>query len=314
MAKEYQYQQTMTDNPNTDNPNEDDIPGIDDEPRWDEIMQHSPSKSEVSAFLAARRRRDMANELFAAGLDTLHESVQQSMDGLVEIVTTLLNDRASKLYEYEMNLKNDYVSNEKTRANMQTKLEESARAAQGMFANLLMRVAKPGDAGGSITDSLSLPSAIRNPESCNDNNYDGNAGGDVEPDWDTIMMHEPARSEVPTFLDARGRRDAACSRFETAIEEFQTTASDYAQELTQAVADVYNSRTTRLDEYEQILKHNYVANDEMRTKMQSEIEESATAAHNMFEELMMRVMQPQQQQRSWVTGSLTQAVTLGASP
>lgn len=127
----------MTDNPTTDNPNEDNLPGIDDEPRWDEIMQHSPSKSEVSAFLSARRRGDMANERFAAGLDTLHESVQQSMDGLVEIVSTLLNDRASKLYEYEMNLKNDYVSNEKTRANMQTKLEESARAAQGMFANLL---------------------------------------------------------------------------------------------------------------------------------------------------------------------------------
>ena len=309
----------MTDNPTNDNPNEDDIPGIDDEPRWDEIMQHSPSKSQVSAFLAARRRRDMANERFAAGLDTLHESVQQSMDGLVEIVSTLLNDRASKLYEYEMNLKNDYVSNEKTRANMQTKLEESARAAQGMFANLLMRVAKPGDAGGSSsTGSLSLPSAVGNLEhSCNDNNdnnYDRNEAGDLEPDWDAIMMHEPARSEVPNFLDARGRRDAACSRFETAIEEFQTAASDYAQELTQAVADVYNSRTTRLDEYEQILKHNYVANDEMRTKMQSEIEESATAAHNMFEELMMRVMQPQQQQRSWVTGSLTQAVTLGASP
>jgi hypothetical protein len=241
------------------------------------------------------------------------------MDGLVEIVNTLLNDRATKLYEYEVNLKNDYVHNEKTRANMQAKLEESARAAQGMFANLLMRVAKPGDTmGGGM---VSMSGTVRNSEnSCNDvngmnmNNYDTNIdGGDEEPDWNAIMMHEPARSEVPTFLDARSRREAACSRFESAIEEFQTSVGDYAQELTQAVADVYNSRTTRLDEYEQILKHDYVANDEMRTKMRSEIEESATAAHDMFEELMKRVMQPQLQ-RSLATGSFTQAVTLGGSP
>lgn len=309
----------MTDNPTADIHNDDDHPPVDDEPNWEEIVQHDPSRSEVSAFLSARRRRDEANERFATGLDILHDSVQQSMDGLVEIVNTLLNDRATKLYEYEVNLKNDYVHNEKTRANMQAKLEESARAAQGMFANLLMRVAKPGDTmGGGM---VSMSGTVRNSEnSCNDvngmnmNNYDTNIdGGDEEPDWNAIMMHEPARSEVPTFLDARSRREAACSRFESAIEEFQTSVGDYAQEVTQAVADVYNSRTTRLDEYEQILKHDYVANDEMRTKMRSEIEESATAAHDMFEELMKRVMQPQLQ-RSLATGSFTQAVTLGGSP
>ncbi|KAL7438216.1 hypothetical protein ACHAXH_004486 [Discostella pseudostelligera] len=300
----------MTDNSTADNHNDDDHHPVDDEPNWEEIMQHDPSRSEVSAFLSARRRRDEANERFATGLDILHDSVQQSMDGLVEIVNTLLNDRATKLYEYEVKLKNDYVHNEKTRANMQAKLEESARAAQGLFANLLMRVAKPGD---------TMSGAIRNSEnSCNNvngmNNYDTSIeGGDVEPDWNAIMMHEPARSEVPTFLDARNRREAACSRFESAIEGFQASVADYAQELTQAMADVYNSRTTRLDEYEQILKHDYIANDEMRTKMRSEIEESATAANDMFEELMKRVMQPQLQ-RSLATGSFTQAVTLGGSP
>ncbi len=307
----------MTENHTADNQNEEDLP-VDDEPCWDEIMQRDSSRSEVSAFLAARRRRDEANEGFAAGIDILHDSVQGSMDGLVDIVNTLFNDSATKLYGYEMNLRNDYVNNEKTRSDMQAKLEESARAAQGMFASLLMRVAKPGETGGRCMDSLE-PGTFRNSEnSCSDvndddNNNDKNEGGDEEPDWNTIMMHEPARSEVPTFLDARSRREAACSRFETAIEEFQTATAAYAQELTQAVADVYNSRTTRLDEYEQILKHDYVANDEMRTKMQLEIEESATAARNMFEELMKRVMQPQQQQ-SVVTGCLTQAVTLGESP
>lgn len=301
----------MTDNPTANNDRDNDLP-VDDEPCWDEIMQHDPSRTEVSAFLAARRRRDEANERFAAGLDILHDSVQQSMDGLIEIVNTLLNDREAKLYEYEMDLKNDYVYNEKTRASMQAKLEESARVAQGLFANLLMRVAKPEDAGGMSTVSTEPGSFRQSEDSCNDvnANYDGNEGGDEEPDWNVIMMHEPARSEVPSFLNARDRREAACSRFGTAIEEFQAAAADYAQELTQAVADVYNSRTTRLDEYEQILKRDYVANDEMRTKMQSEIEESATAAHSMFEELMKRVMQPQSQR----SGSFTQAVALGGSP
>lgn len=295
--------------------NEEEQP-VDDEPNWDEIMQHDPARTEVPIFLAARSRGGEANQTLAAGLDLLHDSVTQSTEGLLEVVTALLNSRAEKLYEYELNLKNDYVYNEKTRASMNAKLEESARVAQGLFANLLMRVAQPGEeAGGNAASALGAAGTAGGSGNGPNANSDDGGGGEEEPDWDAIMLHEPARSEVPTFLAARGRREAACARFEAAIEEFQTSVDGYSQELTQAVADVYNARTVRLDEYEQILKHDYVSNDKMRSKMQSNLEDSATAAHNMFEELMRRVMQPRsQQQLSAAPGLLTQASTMGDSP
>ena len=91
-------------------------PAVDDEPNWTEIMLHDPARSEAPIFLAGRSRRDDANERFASGLDVLHDSVTQSMEGLVEVVNTLLEARAQKLYEFEMNLKNDYVYNDKARA------------------------------------------------------------------------------------------------------------------------------------------------------------------------------------------------------
>jgi len=286
-------------------------PPVDDEPNWEEIMQHDPARTEVPIFLAARGRRVDANDRFATGLDMLHDSVSQSMEGLIEVVTTLLDARAEKLYEYEVNLKNDYEYNEKNRASMNAKLEESAKIAQGLFANLLMRVAQPEEAGGNAASALGAVGGNSGNDT-NANNDGGNEGGEEEPDWDAIMKHEPARTEVPIFLAARGRREAACSRFASAIEEFQAAIDGYSQELTQTVADLYNSRTMKLDEYEQILKYDYATNDKMRAKMQSNLEASASAAHNMFEELMTRVMQPGSQPSA--TGILTQATTLGENP
>lgn len=281
----------------------------DDEPNWERILQHDPARTEVPIFLAGRSRRDETNDRLGAGLDLLHNSVAANMKGLGEVVKTLLNDRAEKLYEYEVILKNDYVYNEKSRASMHAKLEESAKMAQGLFANLLMRVAQPGDEAGAAS-AIGAAGVASNPGiGANSRNE---SGGGEEPDWDAIMMHEPARTEVPSFLAAQSRGEAACTCFAAAIEEFQTSIDGYAEDLTQTVADIYNNRTTKLDEYDQILKHDYVANDEMRAKMQSNLEDSATAAHNMFNELMNRVMQPQPLQQSATIGILTQATTLGS--
>ncbi|KAL7550475.1 hypothetical protein ACHAWF_013697 [Thalassiosira exigua] len=289
-------------------------------------MRHEPARDEVPIFLAARGRRDGANDRLALGLDALHDSVTQSMDGLVEVVTTLLDARAQKLYDYEVNLKNDYVYNEKSRASMQAKLQESAKAAHGMFASLLMRVAQPDEAGSSSASALGADG--KGGEAGDPNgatkadDAGGDGGGDEEPDWDAIMKHEPAKSEVPAFLAARGRREAACARFGAAIDEYQAAVEGYAQELTQTVADLYNARTVKLDEYDRILQHDYVANDKVRAKLKDDLEESAAAAHSMFGELLKRVTQPQyqpqqdqpKQKEPSATGIFTQVTTLGDSP
>lgn len=46
-----------------------------------------------------------------------------------------------------------------------------------------------------------------------------------EPDWSTIQINEPARTEVPIFLAARGQRDAANDRFATGIDVLHESVS-----------------------------------------------------------------------------------------
>lgn len=46
------------------------------------------------------------------------------MENLLDVVSGVLNDRAEKLYEYEVALKNDYGMNDKTRASMNDKVRE----------------------------------------------------------------------------------------------------------------------------------------------------------------------------------------------
>lgn len=265
---------------------------MEEEPDWDNITQHDPARSEVPVFLAMRERREEANNRFAMALDELHESVSHSMEELLQTVSTLLQTRSEKLFDYEQNLKQDYVYNEKMRASMQLKLEESARAAQGYFANLLLRIAQPDDAGtGSAANSNGGGTG-------GNQNVEGKSISrddpcEEEPDWDAIMKHEPAQTEVPKFLEARSRREAAESRFATAIEDYSSLIDSYFQELTQTVADMYNSRSMKLNDYEQTLKQDYVSNNEMRANMQTKLEESATLANNLFQNLMMRVANPQ---------------------
>ena len=213
----------------------------DEDPCWEDLMRHEPAKSEVPRFLAARGRRGDANDRFATGLDVLHESVTGDMEGLVGTVTALLNARASRLYELEEGLKHDYDRNERQRASMNKKLEESARIAQGLFANLLMRVARPEDAGtAAAATALGAAGGGGGAEGGGDLGADNDGrdegGGEGDPDWDAIMKHEPAKTEVPVFLAARGRREASCARFAAAIEEFKADVDGYAQELTQTVA------------------------------------------------------------------------------
>ena len=93
---------------------------------------------------------------------------------------------------------------------------------------------------------------------------------------------------------------AAYNWFEAAGREFHASVNRSELELTLAVFDIHNSRTKKLEEYKQIPKHGYVSIDKMHAKMQSQLEASAAAAHNMFDEIMMRVMQPRlhQQERA----------------
>jgi hypothetical protein len=69
----------------------------------------------------------------------------------------------------------------------------------------------------------------------------------------------------------------------------------------------------KLNEHEQILKHEYAFNDESRGKMLHKLQESSATIQKMYEEMIMRVMLPdvpQEQQQPSEQGILTQATSL----
>ena len=289
-----------------------------EEPNWEAIMQHEPARTEVPIFLSGRGRKEAASDSYSTALDALHDSVNKSAEALVEIVVTLLHDRAQKLVDFEADLTQSYVQNDRRRESMEKKLEETRRAAQGMFANLLKRVSAANQPNDSAQKKMRLEEDeddAMNNEVTNVGNEggddDGN-GGDQEPDWGKIMQNEPARAEVPVFLAGRERREAACNRFQSSIENYHAVMEGYAQELTQTVADLYNNRMLKLYEHEQVLKQEYAFNDESRGKMLHKLQESSAAIQKMFQEMIVRVMLPTvpKEQQSLEDGILTQATSL----
>lgn len=113
-----------------------------EEPDWDEIVQHEPAKTDVPMFVAARDRRNAADERFAVALDECHANLKQSIDALLSVAAGTHNAQSEKLDTLEIELKQDFIFNDDARKNMQKKLEESASLAQGLFKQLLMRLSQ----------------------------------------------------------------------------------------------------------------------------------------------------------------------------
>ena len=110
------------------------------DPDWDRIAQEEPARSDVPVFLAARTRREKAEEQFAYALDEAHATFKKCCDDVLKIAADLFHDQKEKLLTMEDQIKHDFVENETSRSKMQTNLEQSAFAAQEQFAQLMKRV------------------------------------------------------------------------------------------------------------------------------------------------------------------------------
>lgn len=88
----------------------------------------------------ARDRRDASDLRFGQALDELHETLNASVKGILDTMAEIHEATSIKLNAMEDELKENFEMNEKSRAMMAQKLQESAAAAQGLFANLLMKV------------------------------------------------------------------------------------------------------------------------------------------------------------------------------
>ena len=212
--------------------------GQEDGDDWASTAQNEPGRTEIPIFLAACEKHEAASDRFAQGLDgkivtprqilccrprsslarfflsaVLHGSLTASSHALVNVVSCLLQERTQRLYDIEQEVKSNYVRNESLRASMNARLEGAARAASQLFSQLLMAV----DSGPNGV-AASLPGPLIHGGGPNDgagaaataNPQDDGAGGSglqqeehEEPDWSKLVHHEPAKSQVPIFLEAR---------------------------------------------------------------------------------------------------------------
>ena len=115
-----------------------------------------------------------------------------------------------------------------------------------------------------------------------------------EPDWEAISQHEPASTDVPIFLSARDRRDAAFARFGAALDECHASLKHSVDELLSTAAQIHHVQSEKLDELEMEIKQHFVQNEVKRDAMHQKLQESATAAQGLFSQLLLRVSQPLQ--------------------
>ena len=118
------------------------------------------------------------------------------------------------------------------------------------------------------------------------------AEDEEEPDWEQISQHEPAQTDVPIFLSARDRRDAAFSRFGAALDECHANLKNSVDELLSTAASIHHVQSEKLDELEMEIKQHFIGNEEKRAAMHQRLQESATAAQGLFSQLLQRVSQP----------------------
>lgn len=112
-----------------------------------------------------------------------------------------------------------------------------------------------------------------------------------DPDWAMIAQHEPAKYDIPRFLDARSRRMTAEDRFASALDDAHACLKQCSDELLKTAADLFNVQKEKVLAMEVQLKQDFVENEHARSQMQTKLEESASVAQEQFKQLMMRVTQ-----------------------
>ena len=110
-----------------------------------------------------------------------------------------------------------------------------------------------------------------------------------DPNWEEIVQYEPAKSDVPIFLEARFRREAAEQRFAEALDEAHASLKHCSDTILKIAADIFNSQKDKMVAMEHQIKQDFVDNEHARSEMQKKLEQSAFVAQEKFSKLMMMV-------------------------
>jgi hypothetical protein len=83
-------------------------------------------------------------------------------------------------------------------------------------------------------------------------------------DWDKLAQTEPTHTDVPIFLGALSRKEAANEHFAATLDECHSSLHECIDTLLQTVAGVHNMHSNQMEAMEADIKHKLVCNHESR--------------------------------------------------
>jgi hypothetical protein len=113
-----------------------------DDPDWDELGDSECNREKTRSFLHAREQFQSAEEALSQNLDDIHEGLKAEVEAIIQAAVDIHEQHHTTCMALEDDIQYQVMENRKRRACLQEKLEESAKQAQGLFANLLSRLSQ----------------------------------------------------------------------------------------------------------------------------------------------------------------------------
>ena len=111
-----------------------------DDIAWEELGDSEFNREKIRCFLSARENFQGAEETLSQSLDDIHEGLKAEVEAIVQVAVEIHNEQENAFLALEDDIQYYLMENSKRREVFQERLEESAKQAQGLFANLLSRL------------------------------------------------------------------------------------------------------------------------------------------------------------------------------
>lgn len=119
------------------------IPNAEDgttDPTWEEIAAFEPARDSVQTFLASREKLRLVDEALSQALDEIHDGLKADADAIVQVVVEFYDQFENETMRLEQDIQFHLMNNSERRDAFQKSLQESAKQAQGLIANLMSRL------------------------------------------------------------------------------------------------------------------------------------------------------------------------------
>ena len=110
------------------------------DPDWEQLAVFEPARDRIRCFLSARDKHQAAEERLSGVLDEIHAGLKEDAEAMVQIGADFHSQHDTTRLAIEEDIQYHIMNNHKRRGELEKRLEESAKHAQGLFANLLARV------------------------------------------------------------------------------------------------------------------------------------------------------------------------------